>query len=57
MQGEHTAHDGTSIHEGASFVPCCDRCQWIGPDHWTRQAAVRALAVHRLTAEHRENTR
>jgi hypothetical protein len=46
---------GVSVVEGASFVPTCDLCQWIGKDCWTRADAEKAARAHARSAIHREN--
>jgi hypothetical protein len=45
----------TSVHVGASFVPCCDLCGWIGKDRWTEVDANRACRDHARTKRHMED--
>jgi hypothetical protein len=48
---------GTSIVEGASFIPCCDVCGWIGKDCWSEGDARSAVKAHARGQEHQLNTR
>lgn len=46
---------GTSIVAGASFVPCCDLCGWIGKDAWNEGDARAAVTAHARGQTHRQN--
>ena len=46
-----------SVHEGASYVPCCDLCGWIGPDCWTPGDAHQTALAHARSDEHLANAR
>lgn len=47
--------DGTSVAHGASWVPCCDICGWIGLDTWTEGDARTGVFRHASGRQHREN--